>query len=49
MLALAGKKVEIASERRALELEREEAEADLQLLGLLVFQNKVKDGSAEAI
>lgn len=49
VIAMAGKSIEGLSWLRAQRLKREQAESDLQFLGLIIFENKVKAGTTPAI
>ncbi|KIY53967.1 Ca-transporting ATPase [Fistulina hepatica ATCC 64428] len=49
VIAIAGKSVEGLTWLKAQRLKREQAESDLQFLGLVVFENKLKPGTTPAI
>ncbi|CAE6510585.1 unnamed protein product [Rhizoctonia solani] len=49
VIALAGKSIEGLSWLRAQKMKREQAESNLKFLGLIVFENKLKPGTAPAI
>jgi cation-transporting ATPase 13A3/4/5 len=49
VIGIAGKSVEGLSWLKAQRLKREQVEVDLQFLGLLIFENKLKPGTAPAI
>ncbi|CCO31350.1 hypothetical protein BN14_05390 [Rhizoctonia solani AG-1 IB] len=49
VIALAGKSMEGLSWLRAQKMKREQAESNLKFLGLIVFENKLKPGTAPAI
>ncbi len=49
VIAVAGKSVEGLTWLKAQRLKREQAESNLQFLGFIVFENKLKEGTAPAI
>ncbi|OBZ67235.1 hypothetical protein A0H81_12899 [Grifola frondosa] len=49
VIAMAGKSMEGLSWLRAQKLKREQVETDLQFLGLIIFENKLKPGTTPAI
>ncbi|EIW82801.1 Ca-transporting ATPase [Coniophora puteana RWD-64-598 SS2] len=49
VIAMAGKSIEGLSWLKAQKMKREQAESDLQFLGLIIFENKLKPGTAPAI
>ncbi|QRV79634.1 cation transport ATPase [Ceratobasidium sp. AG-Ba] len=49
VIALAGKSVENLSWLKAQKMKREQAESNLRFLGLIIFENKLKPGTAPAI
>ncbi|KAF8609052.1 Ca-transporting ATPase [Ceratobasidium sp. AG-I] len=49
VIALAGKSIEGLSWLKAQKMKREQAESGLRFLGLIVFENKLKPGTAPAI
>ncbi|CCM05018.1 uncharacterized protein FIBRA_07217 [Fibroporia radiculosa] len=49
VIAIAGKSVEGLSWLKAQKLKREQAESGLRFLGLVIFENKLKPGTAPAI
>ncbi|OJT09471.1 hypothetical protein TRAPUB_14051 [Trametes pubescens] len=49
VIAMAGKSIEGLSWLKAQKLKREQAESNLQFLGLIIFENKLKPGTTPAI
>ncbi|KAG8689267.1 hypothetical protein FRC08_011021, partial [Ceratobasidium sp. 394] len=49
VIALAGKSIEGLSWLKAQKMKREQAESGLRFLGLIIFENKLKPGTAPAI
>jgi cation-transporting ATPase 13A2 len=49
VIAIAGKTVENLSWLKAQRMKREQAESNLRFLGLIIFENKLKPGTAPAI
>lgn len=49
VIAIAGKSIEGLTWIKAQKLKREQAESNLQFLGLIIFENKLKPGTAPAI
>ncbi|KIK67306.1 hypothetical protein GYMLUDRAFT_69495 [Collybiopsis luxurians FD-317 M1] len=49
VIAMAGKSVEGLSWLKAQRMKREHAESNLRFLGLIIFENKIKPGTAPAI
>lgn len=49
VIAIAGKSVDNLTWLKAQRMKREQAESDLQFLGFIVFENKLKEGTAPAI
>ncbi|KAH7888606.1 hypothetical protein F5I97DRAFT_1854044 [Phlebopus sp. FC_14] len=49
VIAIAGKSIEGLSWLKAQKLKREQAESNLRFLGLVIFENKLKPGTAPAI
>ncbi|KAI8975910.1 Ca-transporting ATPase [Trametes punicea] len=49
VIAMAGKSIEGLSWLRAQKMRREQAECNLQFLGLVIFENKLKPGTTPAI
>ncbi|KAI0305581.1 P-type ATPase [Multifurca ochricompacta] len=49
VIAIAGKSVEGLSWLKAQRMKREQAESNLRFLGLIIFENKLKPGTAPAI
>ncbi|EGO26058.1 Ca-transporting ATPase [Serpula lacrymans var. lacrymans S7.9] len=49
VIAIAGKSIEGLSWLKAQKLRREQAESNLRFLGLVIFENKLKPGTAPAI
>nr|GAT56792.1 Ca-transporting ATPase [Mycena chlorophos] len=49
VIAIAGKSIEGLSWLKAQRMKREQAESGLQFLGLVIFENKLKPGTAPAI
>ncbi|KDQ53585.1 hypothetical protein JAAARDRAFT_137089 [Jaapia argillacea MUCL 33604] len=49
VIAIAGKSIESLSWLKAQRLKREQAESGLRFLGLVIFENKLKPGTAPAI
>lgn len=49
VIAIAGKSIEGLSWLKAQRMKREQAESGLRFLGLIIFENKLKPGTAPAI
>lgn len=49
VIAMAGKSIDGLSWLKAQRMKREQAESDLQFLGLIIFENRLKPGTAPAI
>ncbi|KAF8893975.1 hypothetical protein BD779DRAFT_1504591 [Infundibulicybe gibba] len=49
VIAIAGKSIESLSWLKAQRMKREQAESDLHFLGLVIFENRLKPGTAPAI
>ncbi|KAI0656621.1 P-type ATPase [Cubamyces menziesii] len=49
VIAMAGKSIEGLSWLKAQKMKREQAESNLQFLGLIIFENKLKPGTTPAI
>ncbi|KIJ67879.1 hypothetical protein HYDPIDRAFT_83436 [Hydnomerulius pinastri MD-312] len=49
VIAIAGKSIEGLSWLKAQKMKREQAESNLRFLGLIIFENKLKPGTAPAI